>query len=75
MPHLRVNHFEMSVIYMLIIISIAVALLFFTLFILAVRKGQYDDSYTPAVRMLFEDELVEEDKQTNENKTNKKQTE
>lgn len=75
MPHLRVNHFEMSVIYMLIIISIAVALLFFTLFILAVRKGQYDDSYTPAVRMLFEDELVEEDKQTNEDKTNKKQTE
>lgn len=60
---------------MLIIISIAVALLFFTLFILAVRKGQYDDSYTPAVRMLFEDELVEEDKQTNEDKTNKKQTE
>ena len=75
MPHLRVNHFEMSVIYMLIIISIAVALLFFTLFILAVRKRQYDDSYTPAVRMLFEDELVEEDKQTNEDKTNKKQTE
>lgn len=75
MPHLRVNHFEMSVIYMLIIISIAVALLFFTLFILAVRKGQYDDSYTFAVRMLFEDELVEEDKQTNEDKTNKKQTE
>ena len=75
MPHLRVNYFEMSVIYMLIIISIAVALLFFTLFILAVRKGQYDDSYTPAVRMLFEDELVEEDKQTNEDKTNKKQTE
>lgn len=75
MPHLRVNHFEMSVIYMLIIISIAVALLFFTLFILAVRKGQYDDSYTPAVRMLFEDELVEEDKQTNKDKTNKKQTE
>ena len=65
----------MSVIYMLIIISIAVALLFFTLFILAVRKGQYDDSYTPAVRMLFEDELVEEDKQTNKDKTNKKQTE
>ncbi|GIM52954.1 cbb3-type cytochrome oxidase assembly protein CcoS [Capnocytophaga cynodegmi] len=49
----------MSVIYMLISISIVVALLFFFLFIIAVRKGQYDDSHTPAVRMLFEDELVD----------------
>lgn len=49
----------MSVIYMLISISIVVALLFFFLFIMAVRKGQYDDSHTPAVRMLFEDELVD----------------
>jgi nitrogen fixation-related uncharacterized protein len=23
-----------------------------------VRSGQYDDGYTPSVRMLFEDELV-----------------
>ncbi|WP_155283678.1 cbb3-type cytochrome oxidase assembly protein CcoS [Capnocytophaga felis] len=50
----------MSVIYMLISISIVVALLFFFLFIMAVRKGQYDDSHTPAIRMLFEDELVDE---------------
>lgn len=48
----------MSVIYMLITISIAVAIVFFVLFVLAVRKGQYDDSYTPSVRMLFDDELI-----------------
>jgi nitrogen fixation-related uncharacterized protein len=30
------------------------------LFIVSVRKGQYDDTYTPSVRMLFEDELVKE---------------
>ncbi|MDO5608399.1 MAG: cbb3-type cytochrome oxidase assembly protein CcoS [Capnocytophaga sp.] len=51
----------MSVIYMLITISIVVALVFFFLFIKAVRSGQYDDSHTPAVRMLFEDELVKEE--------------
>lgn len=50
----------MSVIYVLLAISIVVALVFFAAFILAVRKGQYDDSYTPSVRMLFEDELVKE---------------
>jgi len=50
----------MSVIYMMLIISIIIAAIFFIAFILAVRKGQYDDSYTPSVRMLFEDELVKE---------------
>jgi len=49
----------MSVIYILLIISIAVAILFFIAFILAVKRGQYDDSYTHSVRMLFDDELVE----------------
>ena len=50
----------MSVIYMLLIISIIIAIVFFIAFIVAVKKGQYDDSYTPSVRMLFEDELVKE---------------
>ncbi len=74
MPQAYKKHLGMSVIYMLITISIVVALLFFFLFVTAVRKGQYDDSHTPAVRMLFEDELVvnEEKKQApkEENKTN-----
>ena len=48
----------MSVIYVLLAISITVALFFFIAFIVSVRSGQYDDSYTPSVRMLFEDELV-----------------
>jgi nitrogen fixation-related uncharacterized protein len=36
-------------------------------FIKAVRGGQYDDDYTPSVRMLFDDELV---KETNKNQIN-----
>lgn len=48
----------MSVIYLLISISIIVAIVFFIAFIMAVKKGQYDDDYTPSVRMLFDDELV-----------------
>lgn len=50
----------MSVIYLLLALSILVALIFFIAFIISVRKGQYDDSYTPSVRMLFDDELVKE---------------
>ncbi len=55
----------MSVIYVLLTISLIVAILFFVAFLISVRSGQYDDDYTPSVRMLFEDELVKEtDKQT-----------
>lgn len=52
----------MSVIYILLTISIVIAIGFFIAFIMAVKNGQYDDSYTPSVRMLFEDELVKEPK-------------
>ncbi len=58
----------MSVIYILLSISIIVAVLFFIAFIVAVRSGQFDDGYTPSVRILFEDELVKEQTKT----TNKK---
>ncbi|SHM82651.1 cytochrome oxidase maturation protein, cbb3-type [Polaribacter sp. KT 15] len=49
---------DMSVIYLLLTLSILVALIFFIAFIYSVKKGQYDDSYTPSVRMLFDDELI-----------------
>lgn len=48
----------MSVIYLLISISIIVAVFFLYAFLRAVKTGQYDDDYTPSVRMLFDDELV-----------------
>ncbi len=50
----------MSVIYILITVSIFVAVLFLIAFIKAVKSGQYDDDYTPSVRMLFDDEVVKE---------------
>ena len=61
----------MSVIYILLSISIIVAVLFFIAFIVAVRSGQFDDSYTPSVRMLFDDELVKEQTKTTNKKTKK----
>lgn len=48
----------MNIIYLLLAISVIVALIFFVAFITSVRKGQYDDTYTPSVRMLFDDEIV-----------------
>ena len=59
----------MSVIYILLSISVLVAIVFFVAFILAVKRGQFDDSYTPSIRMLFEDELIKE--QSKPSKTKK----
>ncbi|GGD24256.1 cbb3-type cytochrome oxidase assembly protein CcoS [Hyunsoonleella pacifica] len=50
----------MSVIYILLAVSIIVAIAFFVAFVIAVKKGQFDDSYTPSVRILFEDELIKD---------------
>lgn len=47
----------MYIIFVLIAVSVLVAAGFLAAFLWAVRSGQYDDDYTPAVRMLFENEV------------------
>lgn len=59
----------MSVIYILLGISIIVAIFFFAVFVVATRKGQFDDGYTPSVRMLFEDELKKQESNQTNSKT------
>ena len=44
----------MSAIYILVGLSLVVASGFLVAFIWAVRQGQYDDPYTPSIRMLFD---------------------
>lgn len=39
----------------LIIISLFIAIIFLILFIRSVKNDQFKDTYTPAVRMLFDD--------------------
>jgi len=52
----------MSVILVLIGFSLFVALMFLGAYFWAVKSGQYDDKYTPSVRILFDDK-----KETDEN--------
>ncbi|MFZ1751171.1 MAG: cbb3-type cytochrome oxidase assembly protein CcoS [Saprospiraceae bacterium] len=60
----------MHVILYLIIISLTVALGFLLAFFWAVRDGQYDDSYTPGVRILLEDDMIEKTDTSNSLKKN-----
>lgn len=45
----------MVTIFILIIICLIMALGFLIAFVWAVKSGQFDDSYTPSVRILFDD--------------------
>ena len=51
----------MSVMFVLIGFSLLIALGFLLAFIWATRKGQFDDTYTPSVRMLFENKKKNND--------------
>jgi cbb3-type cytochrome oxidase maturation protein len=46
----------MKIMFFLIILSLTVAIGFLFAFFWATRSGQFDDDYTPSVRILFDDE-------------------
>lgn len=65
----------MSVIVVLIIFSVLVAIGFLIAFIWAVKSGQYDDTDSPAVRMLFDDspqKKKKKEEKTEESKSDNK---
>ena len=48
----------MSVVFILVFVAILLAGGFLVAFVWAVRSGQYEDTYTPSVRILFDDMKV-----------------
>jgi cbb3-type cytochrome oxidase maturation protein len=54
----------MSVIIILISASLFIAVGFLVSYLWAVKSGQYDDDYTPSVRILFDEGLTETKKNT-----------
>lgn len=62
----------MSAIYLLIAASFVVAAGFLAAFMWSVKNGQYEDSYSPSVRILFDDKLKQQE--SNKSTLNKPQT-
>ncbi|BDD00282.1 cbb3-type cytochrome oxidase assembly protein CcoS [Persicobacter psychrovividus] len=59
----------MSVIFILISISIVVAVIFLSAFFWSVKSGQYEDTVSPGVRILMDDRKTEvEDNKSPKNK-------
>ncbi|BAX79604.1 cbb3-type cytochrome oxidase assembly protein CcoS [Labilibaculum antarcticum] len=64
----------MSVLFVLIGASMLVAGGFLIAFLWAVKKGQYDDTYSPSVRILFDDQEKEAQKKEKEQQIEKETT-
>jgi len=65
----------MSVVIILVFVAIIMAGGFLIAFIWSVKSGQYEDTYTPSVRILFDDMPVKEGKEQGaEGKEQKKET-
>lgn len=63
----------MSVVFVLVFAAIIIAAAFLIAFVWAVRNGQYDDTYTPSVRILFDD-MVKEEKEGTKKKYRRPET-
>jgi len=61
----------MSVIVVLIGASLLVATGFLIAYLWAVKHGQYDDKYTPSVRILFDEEKKSENRNKKSEISNK----
>jgi cbb3-type cytochrome oxidase maturation protein len=52
----------MAIIFLLIGVSVLIALIFLGAFFWANKTGQHEDTYTPSVRILFDDEVENKEK-------------
>ena len=59
----------MEIIFLLIGISLILASTFLYLFFRAMKNGQFDDNYTPSVRILFDQKIKSQKNSTTSNKS------
>ncbi|WBV59082.1 cbb3-type cytochrome oxidase assembly protein CcoS [Chryseobacterium camelliae] len=51
----------MDILYLMILCSVSLAAIFLVVFIVYAKKGQFEDDESPAVRILFDDEIKEKE--------------
>jgi cbb3-type cytochrome oxidase maturation protein len=60
LTNLNEPNINMAIIVLMIGISLTIAVVFLLVFFWNMKSGQYDDTYTPSVRMLFEGKPAKE---------------
>ncbi|MBU4539020.1 MAG: cbb3-type cytochrome oxidase assembly protein CcoS [Weeksellaceae bacterium] len=51
----------MDILYLMILCSVTLAVIFLVIFIVNARKGQFEDDESPAVRILLDSEIIKEE--------------
>lgn len=61
----------MDILYLMILCSVSLAVVFLIIFIVNVREGQFEDDESPAVRILFDDDNKTETQENEKSETKK----
>ena len=56
----------MDILYLMILCSVLLAVVFLIIFIISARNGQFEDDESPAVRILLESEIIKDPLQNKE---------
>ena len=56
----------MDILYLMILCSVSLAVVFLIVFIVNVKKGQFEDDESPAVRILLESEIIKDEPESEE---------
>ena len=59
----------MDILYLMIVCSVSLAVVFLVVFIVNAKKGQFEDDESPAVRILIDDEIREKENENDDEKT------
>lgn len=54
----------MDILYLMILCSVLLAVVFLVIFIVSARSGQFEDDESPAVRILLDSEIIKEKTET-----------
>ncbi|AZI67147.1 cbb3-type cytochrome oxidase assembly protein CcoS [Kaistella daneshvariae] len=61
----------MEILYLMILCSVTLAVIFLIIFIISAKKGQFEDDESPAVRILLDSEIIKEKEKKDDSKPEK----
>ena len=61
---------QMDILYLMILCSVTLAVIFLIIFIVNAKKGQFEDDESPAIRILLDSEIIKESPEQEEKNKN-----
>jgi cbb3-type cytochrome oxidase maturation protein len=58
----------MDILYLMILCSVLLAMVFLIIFIISAKNGQFEDDESPAVRILLDSEIIDKKTESQEKK-------